>query len=104
MERIAPSCFTVTTVVPVEPESIDDLARLFDDTNRALVAEHDDWLGAWFTADRATNRVTVIARWRDPASYQRLRESAEFRTVMERFETRFTGPPTVTINEVLVEM
>lgn len=96
--------YTVTTTVPVEPGSIDDLAALFDATNRELVARHDDWHGAWFTANRETNHVTVVARWSDPASYRRLRESPEFAATMARFAERFTGPPAVTVNEILVEM
>lgn len=94
----------VITRVQVEEGSIDELAALFDETNRALVADHDDWLGAWFTANRETSEVTVIARWRDPSSYQRLRESPEFTEVMSRFARRFVGPPQVTINELLLEM
>lgn len=96
--------YTVTTTVPVQPGAIDDLAALFDATNRELVARHDDWLGAWFTADRESSTVTVIARWTDPASYRRLRESPEFEATMAQFATRFTGPPTVTVNELLIEM
>lgn len=94
----------VLTRVPVEPGSIDELAQLFEQTNRDLVAGHDDWLGATFTANRETNEVTVIARWRDPASYERLRNSPEFGATMARFAERFTGPPTVSVNEVLVQM
>ena len=94
----------VLTTVEVEDGSIDGLAELFDATNRELVAGHDDWLGAWFTANRATGEVTVIAQWREASSYQRLRETEEFRETMEQFARRFVGPPRVSINEVLVEM
>jgi quinol monooxygenase YgiN len=94
----------VVTKVKVRPGSIDELATLFDSTNRDLVAGHDDWLGAWFTADRGAGEVTVIARWRDAASYQRLRESTEFQTVMAQFAAEFLEPPVVTVNEILVEM
>lgn len=96
--------YVVITTVEVEAGSIDGLAELFDRTNRALVAGHDDWLGAWFTADRGTNTVTVIARWKDAASYQNLRNSAEFGSIMARFAEKFVSPPQVSINEVLVEM
>jgi len=94
----------VLTRVKVRPGSIDELAALFDATNRDLVAGHDDWLGAWFTANRAKSEVTVIARWRDADSYERLRNSPEFAAAMAPFAERFTGPPTVSINEILVEM
>ena len=96
--------YAVITTVEVQPGSIDDLAALFDETNRDLVAGHDDWLGAWFTANRETDTVTVVARWTDPSSYQRLRESPEFAATMGRFAERFAGPPNVSVNEVLVEM
>ncbi|MDH3707054.1 MAG: antibiotic biosynthesis monooxygenase [Acidimicrobiia bacterium] len=94
----------VFTTVAVEPGSIDELAELFDATNRSLVADHDDWLGAWFTADRETSTVTVVARWRSPDSYRRLRESPAFEQTMARFAARFTGPPEVRLHEILVEM
>jgi quinol monooxygenase YgiN len=96
--------FAVITRVQVEPGSIDELAALFDETNRDLVASHTDWKGAWFTANRETNEVTVIARWADADSYTRLRESDEYAQIMSRFAARFTGPPSITINELLVEM
>lgn len=94
----------VMTTVEVEPGSIDELAALFDETNRSLVAGHDDWLAAYFTADRSSDTVTVIAHWASAASYEALRESEEYRSTISRFATRFTGPPRVAIHEVLVEM
>ena len=96
--------FAVITRVQVEPGSIDELATLFDETNRALVAGYEHWKGAWFTANRESSEITVIARWSDPASYGRLRESDDFQQLMSRFASRFTGPPQVSINELLVEM
>ena len=96
--------FAVVTTVKVRPGSIDRLAALFDATNRKLVEGHDDWLGAWFTANRADHRVTVIARWRDADAYAALRNSSEFQSTMARFAEDFTEPPIVSINEILVEM
>jgi len=96
--------YMVITRVKVQPDSIDHLAALFDETNRDLVAEHEDWNGAWFTANRDTDEVTVIAHWSDPVSYERLRNSDAFGQVMARFAERFAGPPEVSVNEVLVEM
>ena len=96
--------FAVLTTVEVSEGSIDELAGLFDATNRELVAGHDDWLGAWFTANRATNEVTVIAHWRDAKSYEVLRNSEEFQATMAQFAQKFAGPPKVSINEILVQM
>jgi quinol monooxygenase YgiN len=94
----------VLTTVKVEEGSIAELASLFDATNRALVADHDDWLGAWFTANHADSQVTVIARWANAESYERLRATDEFQQTMSQFSTKFTGPPSVSVNEILVEM
>ena len=96
--------YVVMTTVEVEPDSIDELAALFDETNRDLVAGHDDWLAAYFTANRDTSTVTVIAHWNTAASYEALRSSEEFQRVMGQFAARFVGPPTVSINAVLVHM
>jgi len=96
--------FHVVTTVEVGPDSIDELARLFDETNRDLVAGQDDWLSADFTADRQTNTVMVVARWRRAESYEALRESPEFGATMARFAPHFVGPPNVNTYEVLVHM
>jgi quinol monooxygenase YgiN len=96
--------FAIITTVSVEPGSIDELAALFESTNRDLVAGHDDWRGAWFTANRETNEVIVIAQWTDASSYSALRESPEFAAIMGQFSQRFVSPPRVTINEILVQM
>ena len=74
------------------------------ETNPALVAAHDDWVRAWFTADRATHTVTVIAHWTDPASYEALRSSPDFGATMGRFADHFAGPPSISIHEILVAM
>lgn len=94
----------VTTTVLVSPDAIDDLAALFDETNRDLVATHDDWLGASFTANRKTGEIRVVARWSNPASYEALRSSDEYAATMARFAPSFRSKPDITITEVLVEM
>ena len=96
--------FAVLTTVQVQEGSIAELAALFDSTNRELVAKHEDWLGAMFTANHERSQVTVIARWTNADSYGRLRESEEFQQIMGQFSAKFTGPPSISINEVLVEM
>ena len=96
--------FAIITTVAVEPDAIDELAALFESTNPDLVAGHDDWLGAWFTANRETNEITVIAQWTEASSYSALRESPEFVAIMGRFSQHFVSPPRVTINEILVQM
>ena len=96
--------FVVVTTIEVEPGSIDTLAELFDATNHELVAGHDDWIAAYFTANREMNTITVIAHWKNPDSYAILRSSPEFQSTMARFAEHFVSPPQVSVNEVLVEM
>jgi quinol monooxygenase YgiN len=96
--------YLVTTTVSVDPGEIDALALLFDETNRDLVAAHGDWLGATFSANRVTGEIRVIARWRNPDSYELLRTSDAYVAAMARFAPSFTGPPEIAITEVLVEM
>ncbi len=96
--------YLVTTTVSVDPDEIDALALLFDETNRDLVAAHGDWLGATFSANRVTGEIRVIARWRSPDSYEVLRTSDAYAAAMARFAPSFTGPPEIAITEVLVEM
>jgi quinol monooxygenase YgiN len=96
--------FAVLTRVKVEEGSIAELASLFDATNRALVAHEDDWLGAWFTANYEDSEVTVIARWVNSESYERLRNTDEFQRTMSQFAAKFVEPPSVSVNEILVEM
>ena len=94
----------VLTTVEVKPGRVDDAARLFDATNRALVTGHADWLGAWFTANREANEITNVALWKSAAAYERLRSSEEFQSTMAQFSDLFLGPPKVVINDVLVQM
>jgi quinol monooxygenase YgiN len=94
----------VLTTFPVREGSVDEVARRFRETNRPLVADQPDWLGAWFTGDRERSEITNIALWKDAASYERLRRSEAFQATMRQFADLFTGPPVVIINELLVEM
>lgn len=94
----------VLTTIPVKEGSIDEVARRFEDTNRPLVADQPDWLGAWFTGCRERNEITNIALWKSAESYQRLRSSEAFQNTMNQFSDVFRGPPAVSINELLVEM
>jgi heme-degrading monooxygenase HmoA len=96
--------FAVMTTAKVEEGSIPELARLFDSTNRELVASHEDWRRAWFTANHELSEVTVIAHWTDADSYERLRTSDAFGETMQKFADKFVAPPSVSINEILVEM
>lgn len=96
--------YVIITTVQVEEGSIDRLAALFDSTNRELVAGHEDWLAAYFTADRSSSTITVIAHWRRAESYASLRSSDEFQSTMAAFAESFVGPPSISVNELLVEM
>jgi quinol monooxygenase YgiN len=94
----------VLTTIPVKDGRIDEVARRFEETNRPLVADEPDWLGAWFTGNRERSEITNIALWRSSESYERLRSSEAFQDTMRRFADVLAGPPVVTVNELLVEM
>ncbi|MFP5255376.1 MAG: hypothetical protein ACLGI8_05935 [Acidimicrobiia bacterium] len=48
----------VMTTIPVRPGVIDEVARLFEETNPALVADQAEWLGATFTGNRERSEIT----------------------------------------------
>jgi hypothetical protein len=48
--------------------------------------------------------TSVKAAGANADSYERLRTSDDFQGVMSQFAAKFTEPPSVSINEVLVEM
>ena len=54
--------------------------------------------------DGETDILTVLATWKNPASYQRLRVSPEFQKTMQEFGKHFASPPEISMNEVLVDM
>lgn len=94
----------VLTTIRVKRGSMDEVARRFEQTNRPLVADQPDWLGAWFTGDRERSEITNIALWKSAEAYERLRSSEAFQSSMSQFSDVLLGPPAVAINEVLVEM
>ena len=96
--------FVVMTRVQLKPGTHEQCATLFRETNPALVADEPDWLGARMMFDEATNIVTVLASWRDPASYKRLSASEAFQTAMTGFGPFFAAPPEITVHTVLSDM
>lgn len=54
----------VLTAISVKAEAVDEVAKLFEEKNRPLVADQPDWLGAWFTGNRDRNEITNIALWK----------------------------------------
>ena len=96
--------YVVITTVSVKPGSVDAVRKLFAETNPGLVEGQTEWVEAKFTANRAEDRVSVLAFWRDADAYRNFSAGEEFRQVMGRFAPHFAGPPEVSINEVLFEM
>ncbi len=96
--------FVVITKVQLKPGKVDDVRELFEKTNPALVEGQKDWIKALFTANRNANQVTVLAFWRRAESYQTFSANLKFQQVMSQFAPYFTGPPEITINEILFEM
>jgi quinol monooxygenase YgiN len=94
----------VLTTIRVKEGSIDEVARIFEETNRALVEGHPELRGAWFTANRQRSEITNVAHWESAEAYERLRASDEFKQTMEQFAGLFVGPPNVSINDLLVHM
>jgi heme-degrading monooxygenase HmoA len=95
--------WAVVTTVPVKPGHIDEVATLFRERNPGLVADQPDWKSARLLADRESDTITVIAVWSDPDSYRRYADGP-LREAMQEFLPYFTGPPSVVIHEILVDM
>lgn len=96
--------YAVITSVRLKPDRIDDVRELFRRTNPGLVAGQEDWESAVFTANREKDTITVIARWRSAEAYEQFRASDEYTKTMEGFTRYFAHPPTVEVNEILVDM
>jgi heme-degrading monooxygenase HmoA len=96
--------YVAMTRVQLKPGSIDEVLRLFKETNPPLVKGQEDWIEAKFTANYEEDEVVVLAFWRDDNSYREFSSSDSFRQVMSQFAPYFSSPPKVTINKVLLEM
>lgn len=94
----------VMTRVQLREGTSDRCAELFRRTNPDLVKNEDDWLGAKMLFDRNSNTVTVLASWRDAASYNAMSAKPEFQSTMKAFGDLFAGKPEITTNELLVDM
>ncbi|NNC93781.1 MAG: hypothetical protein HKN80_14960, partial [Acidimicrobiia bacterium] len=73
-------------------------------TTPDLVAGQEDWVSAIFTANRDKDTITVVARWTNAESYERFKASDEYVEVMAGLARYFAHPPTVEVNEILVEL
>lgn len=96
--------YVVMTRVELKPDAQEACARLFEETNPALVEDQTDWLGAHMVFDPASNIVTVLATWRNVASYEKLSASTRFQEVMKQFSALFAAPPEISVNNLIVEM
>ena len=94
----------VSTKVTLKPGLADECARLFNETNPALVRNQPNWLGATMMVDRDTETITVNAKWKDEGSYRAMAEKPDFQATMARFASLFAGPPQITVLELLVDM
>lgn len=96
--------FIVVTRVKLKPNTSDLCAKLFAQSNPALVKDEPDWMGAQMIFDPETDIVTVLATWRDLNSYKRLSSSEVFRETMQKFGSFFASAPEISTNRVLVDM
>ena len=94
----------VITHVRLKPGRIDDVREIFRRSNPLLVAEEEDWVGVIFTANRKDDTVTIVAKWKNPDSYHKYAAREEYKTAMEEFARYFREPPTIEVNEILVDM
>ncbi len=96
--------YVVTTRVRLKPGAYKQCANLFKSLNPGLVEGEPNWLGTRMIFDPVTDIVTVFTTWKDVSVYRRLRESPEFKDVMQAFAPHFAGPPDISLNKVLVDM
>jgi heme-degrading monooxygenase HmoA len=93
----------VITTVTLKPDSIDTVAKMFEESYIELVRVQEHFLSAKFTANRDTNIITVITLWTSADHYMEFRHTDRFRTTFARFMDYFAAPPIVTVNEVLYD-
>ncbi len=92
---------SVITTVTLKPDSIDPLAKMFEDTYIELVKVEEHWLSATFTANRETNTITVITLWTSDEDYMNFRHTDRFQKTFAKFMEYFAAQPIVSVNEVL---
>ena len=92
---------SVITTVTLKPDSIDPLAKMFEDTYIELVKVEEHWLNATFMANRETNTITVMTLWTSDEDYMNFRHTDRFQKTFAKFMEYFAAPPIVSVNEVL---
>jgi quinol monooxygenase YgiN len=93
----------VITTVTLKPGSIETVARMFEDTYMEVIKDEECWRSARFTANHATNTITVVTTWTSDKDYEALRHTERFQTTFARFMEYFAAPPIVMVNEVLYD-
>ena len=96
--------FVVMTRVKLREGTAATCAEMFRRTNPELVKNEENWLGARMLFDDETSTVTVLASWKDAASYKAMSARPEFQNTMKAFGELFAGKPEISTNEVLVDM
>lgn len=96
--------YVVMTRVRLREGTAETCAELFRRTNPGLVKNEKNWLGAKMIFDCETNTVTVLASWKDVASYKAMSTKPEFQSTMKAFGELFAGKPEISTNELLVDM
>ena len=96
--------YVVMTRVTLHPGTSERCADLFRRSNPDIVENEQDWLGAKMIFDNETNTVTVLATWRDAASYRAMSGSPKFVDAMSKFSQFFASAPEISVNDILVDM
>lgn len=91
----------VITTVTLKPDSIDAVAKMFEESYMELIKVEKSWLTAKFTANHQTNTITVVTTWTSDEDYQKFRHTDRFQKEFARFMEYFAAPPIVMVNEVL---
>jgi quinol monooxygenase YgiN len=91
----------VITTVTLKPDTVDAVARMFEETYMEIIKVEESWLSAKFTANRQTNTITVVTTWTSDTDYEKFRHTDRFQTTFARFMEYFAAPPIVMVNEVL---
>jgi len=98
-----PTHFIIHTI-PLKPDSLDTVRRLFEEKVPPLASPFDAWCGARLTADPENNRIVTIGAWADVAQMQAFLAQPAFEKAMGSLAEYFAGPPQTTITEVVTQV
>jgi heme-degrading monooxygenase HmoA len=93
----------VITTVTLKPGTLDNVAKMFEETYIDVVKVEKSWLSGRFTANRESNTITVMTLWTSADDYMAFRRTKRFQKTFAKFMEHFAAPPIVSVNEVLYD-